>query len=83
MLPHSFHDTSLFIGYISHPIGLSCRDQKVGAPAFDVAVQGVGFVDAPFGRVVRGAGAAVEEAGGVVGARDGREDVFVGRGGGG
>lgn len=52
-------------------------------PALYVAVEGVAFIDAPFGRVVDGAGGAVEEAVGIVRCGGNRGEDVVGRGGGG
>lgn len=43
--PYRFHDTALLIRDISYPVALSSRDDEMPAPAIDLAVQLVRFVD--------------------------------------
>lgn len=59
---HGLHDAALLVGDIAHPVRLARRNQQVGAPSLDVAIQLFRLVDVELARVLDGARCAVVEA---------------------
>lgn len=58
-LAYSFHHAAFFVRDILDPVSLAGSDDKVCAPAIDMAIELVISVDAPFPRKVHAARRAV------------------------